>query len=208
VDWNEVAAIATVVLAVFAAIAALYARLAYRTAKEDLEATNEIAREQIEAEHRPLLIDITPTAPAATDLDGGVNAYVDFPGGEEKVNIDGRTVYVDFAKGRVFFAVPLRNVGRGLAIIDPSTIRVKGAGVSARSLGNAAVQRERVPPGEMTRIVCTYESAPDDGGPPTDYEVWVPYTDLDESQSFQALVHIERIVEGEWRVREVEQIPA
>ncbi len=41
-----------------------------------------------------------------------------------------------------------------------------------------------------------------------DYLVWVPYTDLDESQSFKALVHIERVVENEWRVRKVEQIPA
>ncbi len=167
-DWNEFAAIATGVLAVFAAIAAFYARLAYRTAKEDLEATNQIAREQIEAEHRPLLIDITPTAPAATDLDGGANAFVDFPGGKEQVHIDGRRVYVDFAKGRVFFTVPLRNVGRGLAIIDPSTISVKGARLSAQPLGHAAVQRERVPPGEMTRIVCTYESAPDEDGEPTE----------------------------------------
>ena len=52
-----------------------------------------------------------------------------FPGGEDTA-IDARRAHVGFAKSRAMFAVPLRNVGRGLARIDPTTISVTGEGLS------------------------------------------------------------------------------
>jgi Enoyl-CoA hydratase/isomerase len=183
--------------------------LAYKASRDDLDATKKAAKDQI----RPLLIDVTPIAPLAEDLDANIVDAPDgqpsiklaFPGGDW-VEIDARCVYVGFEKGRAFFAVPLRNVGRGLAVIDPSAVTVKGEGLSREPLG-CEVQRERIPPGETTRVLCTHEQAPQDKPPnKTIFEMRVPYKDLDESQTFEAAVFLERETEDHWRVRDVKQV--
>jgi hypothetical protein len=202
VDWNEVTAIATGVLAVSVPPTLYFTKCAYETAKADLVATSKAASDQLKAEHRPLLIDITPTAPPAVDLDGGEGVTLDFPGWH--TTGDGRYVCIGVRQGRVFFAVPLRNVGRGLAVIDPKEITVEGDRIAQHSLG-CEVQRERVPSGEMTRILCTYESAAR-GETPNVYEMRVPYSDLDESQSFEVRVHLERESGDNWHVRDVKQL--
>lgn len=201
-DWIEFTAIATGVLAVGVPPTLVFAGLAYRTAKEDLEATNKIAREQIEAEHRPLLIDVPP--PGLTDTMSPDNSVgVQFPGGHVMF-FDWRRPYVHFGEGRVLFAIPVRNVGRGLAAIDPREVSVRGPRLSAQPLG-IWIERERVPPTETARLYFTYESVADDV-PPTAYEIRVPYRDLDGFQSFEARIHIDSGGDELWRVRDVKQV--
>lgn len=116
-----------------------------------------------------------------------------------------RRIYVAFEGGRAFFAVPLRNVGRGLAVIDPADISVGGEGLAKQPLG-CEVQRERVPSGEMTRVLCTYEQASQGEEPKrSTFEMTVPYRDLDESQAFAAVVRVELVTDDQWRVCAVRQ---
>jgi hypothetical protein len=201
-DWNEFTAIATGVLAAGVPPTLIVAGLAYRTAKKDLEAASKAAREQIEAEHRPLLIDVPSPGPLDSPRPGSIFP-VEFPGGDV-MHIDGRRVYGYFGEGRVFFAVPLRNVGRGLAAIEPREVSIKGPGLSAQPLG-VSIEHERVPPNEATRLYFTYESVAADA-PPLAYAIRVPYKDLDGSQSFEARIHIDNLGNGLWHVRDVKQV--
>jgi hypothetical protein len=104
-DWNEVTAIATGALAVLTFLLVIAAILAARYAKsdietqlktsaEDLRATREatqtaqaMAQRQIDASHRPLLIDVPPDGPISYDpltitpLGNVPSIHVEFPGG-------------------------------------------------------------------------------------------------------------------------------
>lgn len=62
-DWVEMTAIATTVLASGLGLTAIGVVVTSKAAKDDLIATRDAAQAQIEASHRPLLIDVTPTAP-------------------------------------------------------------------------------------------------------------------------------------------------
>lgn len=82
VDWNEITAIATGLLAVAAIIAAAVAAYAAKAAIEDLEASREsttaaqeTAERQIAAQHRPVLVPLTDanvTQPAEDELAVGI----------------------------------------------------------------------------------------------------------------------------------------
>lgn len=84
---------------------------------------------QIEASRLPLLIDVTKTTSVDSDLDPGNLVALSFPGGHDVEAWDWRRVYDGYPAGRICVAVPLRNVGSGLAVIDAKGIRVIGDGL-------------------------------------------------------------------------------
>jgi hypothetical protein len=152
VDWNEFAAIATGLLAVFAAIAARYAKrdieLQLRASHNELQAAREatetsqvmaqrqieVSQRQLEASYRPLLIDVVPTGPISPNdplrYAKPPRIDVDFPGGHEQT-IDPRQIYAGLIGGRTNIAIPLRNVGSGSRSSSPRW---------SRPLDNASAQ--------------------------------------------------------------------
>jgi hypothetical protein len=233
-NWNEFAAIATGALAVFAAIAARYARLAARYAKRDIEvqleashdaleaareATEtaqamaqrqiEVSQRQLEASYRPLLIDVVPTGPISPNdptliaSQGRIN--VEFPGGHSEA-FDPRQIYIGLSAGRINLAVPLRNVGNGVAVILPALIWVGGQRVGAMEGCN--VQSKLVPPGETTRVVCAPRLTQlEMAAYPWVVILHVPYQDFAGGQLTIARVMLEqRFKETEWVLHAVDQL--
>lgn len=211
IDWSEVTAIATAALALLtfvlagaAIIAAKYARQAIaadlRTARQATDAAQRMTQLQIESTHRPLLIDVTETTSKPSDLDPSTTPWLKFPAGHQVAH-DWRHVYVGPSGGCIDVAVPLRNVGTGPAVIEKDGIRVFGGGVEADEV-DSAVHRERVPPGETTRILCTCRFAASDTVP-DNLQVLVPYCDFAAAQATIADIRIERVEEEHWRVTRV-----
>src|ERR1700733_1613364 len=105
----------------------------------------DLLRQQFGAEHRPLLVDVLTTTAVPPDMGAregvqratGPNATVihsdptietAFPGFPVQ-DFDPRTVFVSFTAGKVYISTPLRNVGRGLAVIDGGGVEIEGAGI-------------------------------------------------------------------------------
>jgi hypothetical protein len=225
-------AVLTALLAVAAVIAAVLAKRSIdaqlQTAAQDLQATREatqaaqIATErQIEASRRPLLIDVAPDGPIQPDMGairqqrinvsagraesvGPQFVHLPFPGGHLAA-ADPRQVRVEQTAGRLHVMVPLRNAGNGLAVIDANEVR--GTGAATRRLMGCEVQRERVPPGETTRILCTHEVIIGEQQPDSEiYELAVPYRDFAGGQLTVALVRLEHVGNDDWRLRDARQI--
>jgi hypothetical protein len=97
------------------------------------------------------LIDVSRHTPRNSDLDPPGKVLLQFPNVPD-AKVDWREVYVGFPDATISVAVPLRNVGNGPAVIDPGGVRVLGKGIDRKVLGRE-VHRERVPPGETTRIL-------------------------------------------------------
>jgi len=227
-DWNEVTAIATAalagltfVLAIAAIIAARYAKrdidTQLQTSAEDLQVTREAteaaqaaAQRQIEASHRPLLIDVAPHGPISINDEvletrSSPTIRMEFPGGHIAES-DPRQGYIHLDGPWASIAVPLRNVGRGLAVIDPRGVRVVGGGLG--EMAGCTVRRERVPPGETTRVLCTPRLIQGFVPPyPWAWEVLVPYRDFEGGQAAVAVVRLERMAEeAGWHLVDIKQV--
>jgi hypothetical protein len=170
-----------------------------RAAQEATRTAQETAQHQIEASYRPLLIDVSEHMPKDSDLDPSNEVLLQFANGHD-VTQDWRKVYVGFPDACVSVAVPLRNVGAGPAVIDKKGVRVIGDGVDREILGSE-VHRERVPPTETTRILCTHGRVPDSY--PNDLQVLVPYCDFAGEQAVVADVRLERVEQDHWRVSSI-----
>jgi hypothetical protein len=224
-------AILTALLAIAAITAAVFAKKSIdtqlQTAAQDLQATREAtlgaqsaAELQLEASRRPLLMDVAPDGPIYADMGAQQRTRVMPDGRSELVGphfarlafpgtdtfwADPRQVYVGQTAGRLHVMVPLRNAGNGLAVLDKDEVRAIGA--ATRGLMGCEAQRERVPPGETTRILCTHEIAigeqRDDS---TVYELAVPYRDFAGGQLTVALIRLDRVHDDEWRLRDVRQV--
>jgi len=226
-DWNEVTAIATAGLALLtlalvgvAYIAARYARrdieVQLNASHDDLRATREAtqtaqatAQRQLEASYRPLLIDVVPTGPVSRN-DPVLTAarhlmHLEFPGGHRDT-IDPRKVYVGLSGGRINIAVPLRNVGNGLAVILPALITVGGERIG--EMVECAVQSKLVPPGETTRVVCAPRLTQlEMADYPWVVILHVPYQDFIGGQPTIARVWLEqRYKETEWILHGIDQL--
>jgi hypothetical protein len=181
------------------------------TTREATAAAQAAVQRQIEASYRPLLIDIPPYGPIdpndpliPTD---SPRIRLDFPGGHTD-DADPRQVYVALSGSVVNIAVPLRNVGQGLAVIDPNTITVFGQRIG--SMEAPVVQRKRIPRGEITRILCTPRlTSPslEVAQYPWTLEVRVPYCDFVGGQGAVVVVYLEqRFSDSEWTLRDIEQV--
>lgn len=231
-NWGETTAIATIVLAVLTGVlalaaiaAAVLARRGLRTAAEDLQVsrdatrtTQENADRQMEAEHRPLLIDVAPGSSVSDVLlpptrfpvgelltQGQPYVQMHFPRGHS-INIDPYRVYVHIAAGWAYVGIPLRNVGRGLATIDPDDIRLFGPGLE--QLEQCEVLRERVPAGESSRILCTshYNHTHQTRFPHV-LTLLVPYRDFLGGQLAVAYVDlVQREMDESWSLAGIKQV--
>jgi hypothetical protein len=76
----------------------------------------------------------------------------------EPERCDPRTVFVRFQSGRIFMSVPLRNVGKGTAVIADG-VTIEGDAVGPIKYSGA--RRGHVPVGETTRIdlIASYDWA-------------------------------------------------
>jgi hypothetical protein len=225
-NWTEITAEATIalaaitaVLAAAAIVAAVFTWRGLRTAAQDLRATQEattvaqnMAQRQIEASYRPVLIDVPPYGPVDPN-DPLVPAdepfiRLDFPGGHTDV-ADPRQIYVHLSGPRANIAIPLRNVGQGLAIVDPTLVSVYGQRIG--EMAAPVVQRKRIPPGEITRILCAPRLVPaalEVATYPWTLEVRVQYSDFIGGQGAVAVIYLEqRFSDTEWLLKDVDQIP-
>jgi len=186
------------------------AREATETSQAMAQRQIEVSQRQLEASYRPLLIDVVPTGPisASDPIEVGIGKRikVEFPGGHGD-QFDPRQIYVALSGGRMNIAVPLRNVGNGVAVIVPNLIWVGGQRVIVPMEG-CAVQSTRVPPGETTRIVCAPRLTQQEMA---DYPwvviVHVPYWDFAGGQLTVARVMLEqRFKETEWILHGIDQL--
>lgn len=113
---------------------------------------------------------------------------------------------MSLSAGRINIAIPLRNVGNGLAVIVPELIMVVGPRIGEMV---AEVQHVRVPPGETTRIICAPRlSQLEVADYPWPLEVRIPYSDFIGGQAAVAIVQLEQLfAETEGILRNVTQDP-
>lgn len=102
---------------------------------------------------------------------------------------DPRLVYVRLEGGSAYVSVPLRSVGRGLAVIDTSSIDLRGVALGSVSWRTA--RRQRVPVGETTRIeviACYQVGVPIDQA--EDWCLHLRYTDFAGEQPAHAAIRL------------------
>lgn len=218
---------------VVATVALVWAtRAGTAEARRDAKAELDLLQRQIGAGYRPLLVDVLLGAPTPPDMGArqltvqlgddptargaAMRVETKLPGIEPTL-IDPRSVFVLFQAMKIYISVPLRNVGRGLAVIDGGNVELRGPLVGA--LEYRTIQRYHVPVGETTRIdlIATYlrQQARDltTQGHTLRGIVWellVPYTDFAGQQ--RTVSRLEMVcrgddVKGPWLVERVAQLP-
>jgi hypothetical protein len=189
----------------------------------DARAEVDLLQRQFGAGHRPLLVDVLTTASPPDDMGAlyGIttqptpNNYVDHPGpvietefpGHEPTFFDPRIIFVQFQSALIYISVPLRNVGRGLAVIDGDGVEIEGPGIAHRE--DLAIQREHVPVGETTRVNLILRYVRDDTiGRDTRWLLSVPCVDFGGQQQSVMKMEIANRgddVQGPWVARRVRQ---
>jgi hypothetical protein len=235
---DNLTAIATLVLAgitlalVFATIwLVLSTRGGTGQARADAKAELKVLERQVGSGYRPLLVDVLTSARAPDDMGAeydvewrqNANASVHEPGpvvwtklpAMERRMFDPRTVFVLFQGAKIFLSVPLRNVGRGLAVIDGDGVELSGSLVG--EIEWRTIQRHHVPVGETTRVDLitvahrwdqSYEVMPGRVMFGIAWELAVPYLDFAGEQRTVARLQIVcrgEQVEGPWLVERVDQ---
>ena len=169
-----------------------------------------MAQRQLEASYRPLLIDVVPTGPVSSNDPVLAVAtqpliHVEFPGGHSD-RFDPRQIYVALSGGRMNIAVPLRNVGNGLAVVFPALITAGGQRIGA--MEGSSVQSKLVPPGDTRRVVCAPRLTQLEAATyPWVVILKVPYQDFADGQQTIARVFLEqRYKEGDWVLSGIDQL--
>ncbi len=204
----DLTATATLVLAAAALVLALAAVAlvlgtravtgdAWRAARGELA----VLQRQLAAGYRPLLVDVLTTAPVPDDMDPRLDVA------QQPIEFDPRTVFVVVDAAKVFISVPLRNVGRGLAVLDRSGVEISGPGLGAPE--HRAVQRSHVPVHETTRIdIIAVHAVAEPTPTGTVWELRVPYADFAGTQ--RTVVRLQLVCHGDdaqgpWLVEHVDQ---
>jgi hypothetical protein len=104
-------------------------------------------------------------------------------------------------------SVPLRNVGRGLAVINTDGVFIEGPALGGRQ-GVALVRRERVAAGGTTRVTvrASVIVGSDRLTPGDRWVMTVPYADFAGRQRTVAVVSLSCLLEpdGPWHVVDVD----
>jgi hypothetical protein len=205
VEWAAVTAIATALLVAGVAVTLWGVWETRKAATADLEAT----QSELRASYRPLLIEVLRDGPITPDMEAIANRLgqrgddmpfvveLNLPGAGRF--IDPRKVYVNPTEGYV--SVPLRNVGAGLAVLNPEQLGVEGLDCE---IVDTTVDRPRVPPRETTRVNLAL--ALTEGEEAKLFSVNVPYSDLAGEQNTDVTVHLRRS-EDRWEIENVEHSP-
>ncbi len=226
-------ALAGITLGLAAATVALVlvTRAATAQARADARAEVKILKRQVGAGYRPLLVDVLTTGPVPADMGAlydvtwsqGPNATVHEPGPVVETKLpamelrmfDPRTIFVLFQAAKIYLSVAVRNVGRGLAVIDGDGVELAGPLVGA--LEYRTIHRYHVPVGETTRIdlitrayrwTASEEVVPGRVMFGIAWELAVPYLDFAGEQRTTARLQIVcrgEDVNGPWVVERVEQ---
>jgi hypothetical protein len=185
----------TLALAIATVALVIVTRRGTAQARADARAERTVLERQLRSGYRPLLVDVVDPGPAieTTFPDHGPAVF------------DPRTVYVALEAGKIYLSVPLRNVGRGLAIVDGGGVELRGPLVG--ELEYRTIQRDHVPVGETTRVdlVAGYlsQQASD-----VAWELVVPYCDFAGEQ--RTLARLQVVCQGDdvggpWLVERVQQ---
>jgi hypothetical protein len=200
-------------------------------ARADAKAELKMLERQVGSAYRPLLVDVLTTTRAPDDMGAeydvewrqGPNASVHEAGpvvwtklpAMERRMFDPRTAFVLFQAGKIFLSVPLRNVGRGLAVIAGDDVELTGSLVG--DIEWRTIQRHHVPVGETTRIDLitvahrwdnSCEVVPGRVMFGIAWELAVPYVDFAGEQRTIARLQIVcrgEQVEGPWLVERIDQ---
>lgn len=215
--------LAGITLALVAATVTLVCatRAGTNQARRDAQREIDVMQRQLEAEYRPLLIEVLPTGPILPDMGARPSPNVAAHRQDEQpltieikfgqtagVEFDPRLVYMRLEGGAVYLSVPLRNVGRGLAVIDSSSIDLHG--VALGSVRERMARRQRVPVGETTRIeVISHYQVGVQIGQAKDWSLHVRYVDFAGEQRTHATIRLECPdgPQGPWYVVGVDQEP-
>jgi hypothetical protein len=196
-DW--ITAISTLVLAVFTiglvVVTAFTVRHAQRTynaerldAIEDRETQLTTIGAQILAQYRPTLIEVQPSGPVYPEMGAKVapngEQLLDFQLGTFQAKVDPRVAYVELTPTGIIISFAVRNVGFGLAIIDPEKVRFFGPEIAAFALPE--VHRPRVPVGETARL--DFHAQFKSPGVTPQLEVWVFYVEYTDYRGLQPTV--------------------
>jgi hypothetical protein len=180
------------------------------------------AREEVDASHRPLFIELAPTAPISPDMGAHRQPDINAAPGREipmtitlrlpglpSEEIDPRMLFVKLAAGSAFVSVPPRNVGRGLAVINQQDVTLTGP-----TLGDfqaILVRRVRVPDRETTQVTVrvTYAIGSPRLTPNDRWVLRVPYTDFAGKQPTVAIITIAPSLDAPmtWAIGNVENEP-
>jgi hypothetical protein len=176
------------------------------------------ARNQLDASHRPLLIEVMSSDPIPEDLETHDNPDIvaapgrvisqritlELPGAPDE-EIEPCKVFVRLASGSAFVSVPLRNIGRGLAVIDNDGVLIRGPALA--DLQAASVSRQRVPVGGTTRVTirARFVTGSKLLTPGDRWLMTVPYADFAGRQQTTAAVSLAclREPDGPWHVVDV-----
>lgn len=211
-------------------------RAAADEARGEALAQLKILERQFGAEHRPLLVDVLLDGPIPADMPRPDEVLSQdmlcllpatiYWAGVPSGDYDPRAILVAGDERTVRVSVPLRNVGRGLAVVDAGGIEVAGQwGWPLSMVESVSVYRRQVPVGETTRIeiaagIRAQEAPPNQQAVLGDICITVPYTDfagqqravvrmglveLEQDQWAQPRRDGERDRRGPWRIRRVEQ---
>jgi hypothetical protein len=179
-------------------------------------AASELAtRRQIEASYRPLLIEVLRGGPVTPDMEAIPNPAASQRGelqdvvirlwiGDLDRLIDPREVLVSTIADtetdatNLYVSIPLRNVGNGLAALDPSSVAATGY---TGEMIYVDVARPRVPPDETTRVTCVLRLDAEDI---RELALVIPYWDLAWGQETEARVALRPVGES-WEVTHIEQ---
>ncbi|HYB28635.1 MAG TPA: hypothetical protein VEF89_18620 [Solirubrobacteraceae bacterium] len=106
-----------------------------------------------------------------------------------------------------FISVPLRNVGRSMAIVDEDAITITGT-MLGEPKGQPFVRRVRVPTAETTRVNLIVQATRDVMEPSERWLLKVPYTDFARRQGTVAVISLgyrgDSPADGEWLVMGVD----
>lgn len=145
-----------------------------RAAEDEVQAANQAADRQVRAaqiqlaaEHRPFLIEVLPDGPIFEDMGSHGNpniaagtgqrpisqtTTVSFENARPSEEVDPRALVVRIERAMIFVSVPLRNVGRGLAIVDEAGISLLGTPWVGAPKSHPTARPRQVPVGETTRV--------------------------------------------------------
>ena len=148
-------------------------------ARDDLTAQLELLRRQLQAAHRPLLVEAL-----ASTIDVAIEA------------------------GKIRLGVPLRNAGNGVAVIDGGGLEIEGAGIGPLESRAVQRSHVPVNETTRIDLVTAHRMHELDQPQRASWQLSVPYADLGGAQQIVARVLIVcrgDDVHGPWHVERVDQ---
>jgi hypothetical protein len=205
-------AVLTVIVAIAAAVGIRNASGQLREARKGSAQAQQMIERQIDATRQPLLIDVPPDGPIDPNerlIPGRPQPRVQIRFGDGvEVESDPRLICVERLGSRLYIAVPFRNVGTGVAVLNPMFgVLIQSEQVPETSYARA--ERRIVPPGENTRITCIGGIWEEPEAYPWTVAIGVVYHDLIDRQESVTTAYLEQTsADAPWVLRDIERYMA